>query len=68
MTGKNPGYHTSTFSSENFPESWCNTKLPSYGYPKLDDSTGIYKHLANIGAFGSQKNKITLQQQQKGIF
>ena len=27
MTGKNPGYHTSTFSSENFPESWCNTKL-----------------------------------------
>ena len=27
MTGKNPGYLTSTFSSENFPESWCNTKL-----------------------------------------
>ena len=64
---KNRGYLTSTFSCENFPETWCNTKLV------MDAQNWrtrlAYTSILQISVHLAAKNKITLQQQQqKGFF
>ena len=68
MTGKILVTHlTSTFSSENFPESWCNTKLvmDAQNWTSRLAYTNILQISVHLVA---KKNQITLQQQQKGIF